>query len=228
MLAVLLSLGLLLPGPPPRSSAPRGARARCRTTAPEPPAGSALRRLQVGDEAVATAASCSPRRPETLPRRNVLLAAGAPIGAIALYLAQRANPPDGLQLLRLMERDSPPLLEALMSGAPTLVEFYAPQCESCVASAPYMRKLESSFGGRVNFVTLDGMDPANAGLVARFGVDGVPHVAFISADRTLLATLIGYVPEPIMRRQVDALASAAPLPYGQSVAGAASLMSPAR
>ena len=224
MLVWILSLGLLLPRPPPGASGPRRAGAGCCSADPDPPVDSALRRLQgIGDEVVVTADTCAPRRPagEALPRRNVLLAAGAPLSAIALYLTQRANPPDGLQLLRLMERDSPPLLEALMSGTPTVIDFYAENCEACMASAAYMRKLESSFGDRVNFVTLDGNDPANAGLVARFGVDGVPHLAFISAERKLEATLIGFVPEPIMRKQIDALASAAPLPYGQSTAASA-------
>ena len=55
--------------------------------------------------------------------------------------------------------------------------------------------MRSRYGGRVNFVVVNGDDPRNGGLVQTFGVDGVPHLALISAERKLQGTLIGDVPD---------------------------------
>ena len=130
------------------------------------------------------------------------------------YFVQRANPVNPVALLARMEEGSPALPDALASGRPTLVEFYAPWCVSCKESAPGMMRLQKQYGDRVNFVVLNGDDPRNGGLVRKFGVDGVPHLAMISAERTLQGTLIGDVPEPVVDATVKALAAGRPLPYG--------------
>ena len=81
-----------------------------------------------------------------------------------------------------------------------------------------MMRLQKQYGDRVNFVVLNGDDPRNGSLVRKFGVDGVPHLAMISAERTLQGTLIGDVPEPVVDATVKALAAGRPLPYGAAAA----------
>jgi len=110
-------------------------------------------------------------------RRNAILALGSTVVASAFYGFQRANPADPVKLLRLMESESLPLREALKNGRPTVVEFYAPWCESCKLGARDMLKLERTYGGQVNFVTIDGDDPSNAQLVSRVIVDHVLRTA---------------------------------------------------
>lgn len=61
-----------------------------------------------------------------------------------------------------------------------------------------MQRLEKRYGSQVNFVVIDGADPKNAQLVQSFGVDGVPHLAYISRERKLQTTLIGEVPEKLI------------------------------
>ena len=71
--------------------------------------------------------------------------------------------------------------------------------------APMMYRLEKEYGGRVNFVLVDGADPKNEQLVSLFSVDGVPHFGFISAERKLLHTLIGNVPRQAMEASLRRL-----------------------
>jgi thiol-disulfide isomerase/thioredoxin len=135
-------------------------------------------------------------------RRNVLLAAGAVVAASGLYSAQRLNPADPVKLLRRMEAQSPPLESALRNGKPTVVEFYAPWCESCKLGARDMLKLERRYAGQINFVTLNGDDPRNARVVDIFGVDSIPHIALLTGERALRNTLVGAVPAPILEREI--------------------------
>ena len=69
-------------------------------------------------------------------------------------------------------------------------------------------------GKKANFVVVDGDAPENAQLVRTFGVDGIPHVALISAERKLAATLVGGIPESVLEADAVALVSGRPLPYG--------------
>ncbi|CAM9154187.1 unnamed protein product [Heterosigma akashiwo] len=112
-----------------------------------------------------------------------------------------------------MARESPPLAVCLANGKPTVVDFYADWCSNCKAMAPTMRALEKEYAGRVNFLAVDGADPRNADLVGRFRVDGIPHLALITADHEVETALIGMVPKPILEEEMDALLAAKPLPW---------------
>lgn len=165
--------------------------------------------------AVATAAGAA-----ALKRRRVSvgLAIGSPLLASALFFAQRSNllRVDPVALLKRMEGQSPTLPAALADGRPTVVEFYAPWCESCKEAAPYMYKLEKRYGERLNFVVLDGAEPRNAELVSKFGVDAIPHLALITGTRKLAGTLVGAVPEAVLDQNFRALAAGEPLPYAST------------
>ena len=153
---------------------------------------------------------------------NLGLALASVALAAALYVAQRTSPVDPLALLRRMEAASPPLPAALQSGKPTMVDFYAPWCESCRDMAPSMAKLERQYDGRVNFVVVNGDDARNAQLVRLFGVDAIPHIALISPTapkgRQLQAVLVGDVPEPVLDADLRALADGEPPPWGRIAA----------
>jgi len=138
-------------------------------------------------------------------RRNLALAIGSPLAAAALYFYQRANPFNPIELLRRMERQSLPLPEALANGRGTVIEFYAPWCVSCREMAPHMYRLEKRYGDKVNFVLVDGADPKNSKLVQVFGVDGVPHIDFISRERKMLTTLIGEAPGAMIEANIQGL-----------------------
>ena len=162
----------------------------------------------------ASTAACVPTYSPDERRRNAVLAIVSPLAATALYLTQRANPVSAVALLKRMEEQSPALPDALATGRPTLVEFYAPWCTSCKEAAPSMMRLEKQYGDRVNFVVINGDDPRNVNAVNMFGVDGIPHLALISSKRQLAGTLIGDIPERVLDESLRALADGRPLPYG--------------
>lgn len=77
-----------------------------------------------------------------------------------------------------------------------------------------MMQLQAKYAKRVNFVVVNGDDSRNADLVRLFGVDGIPHLALISPERKLAATLIGEVPERVVQLSLDSLIAGQPMPYG--------------
>ena len=79
-----------------------------------------------------------------------------------------------------------------------------------------MYRLEKLYAEQLNFVVIDGNDARNSDLVQKFGVDGIPHLALISADRKLVGTLIGEVPEAVLESNLRALAAGAALPYAST------------
>ncbi len=52
-----------------------------------------------------------------------------------------------------------------------------------------------------------------ADLVHRFGVDGIPHLAFITDKAEALTALVGEVPKPLLDEQIQALIKGKELPY---------------
>lgn len=47
----------------------------------------------------------------------------------------------------------------------------------------------------------------------RFGVDGLPHVAFIDAEHRVQTALVGDVPSEVVRADVEALLKGTELPF---------------
>lgn len=145
--------------------------------------------------------------------KEVAASIGAFLGVVIFGVNNIDPGVNGAELLKIAERESLPVATAACQNKPIVIDFYAPWCENCKAVAPSLRQLEGAYGGDINFITVDGSDPNNGDLVGRFHVDGIPHLAFLDAKGTLQTSLIGAVPKPILKEELDALASAKPLPY---------------
>lgn len=130
-----------------------------------------------------------------------------------LFFFQHSQPVSGIALLHAMAKDSTNFQTALCSGKPTVIDFYADWCESCKYMAPTMRQMEFNYKDKINFVVLDGTDPDNSELVSQFRVDGIPHLAFISAKAELQTALIGAIPPATLNSEMEALAKGLKLPY---------------
>jgi thiol-disulfide isomerase/thioredoxin len=145
-----------------------------------------------------------------LPRK-VTAALSSILGG-GFFFYQLLQPVSGVDLLRAMEKDSEPLNSAVCSSKPTIIDFYAPWCESCKAVAPSMRAAEIQYKNDVNFITIDGSDPRNSDMVTRFRVDGIPHIAFLSPNEEVKTALVGAVPKQLLFADISALAKNEPLP----------------
>ena len=190
--------GLVAPARPGRYTRRASSLGACAPAdEPPPPPLSALSALgetvAQAEVALPSGDACAAVQSPDERRRSVVLGIAAPLAAASLYFVQRANPVSPVKLLQSLDERSPPLQEALSSGRPTVVEFYAPWCVSCRESAPGLVRLKQRYGERVNFVLVNGDDRANRRLVELFGVDSIPHLALINGARKLESTLIGEV-----------------------------------
>lgn len=113
----------------------------------------------------------------------------------------------GIASLREMAQQSVPYERALTNGKPTLVEFYADWCTSCQSLAPSISKFHEQYGSQVNFVMLNVDEPQWSYQLQQYQVKGVPQFFFIRSDLTVVKTLVGRVPEPILAQLLDQLAN---------------------
>lgn len=159
-------------------------------------------------------------------RRASLAAVCFGAGLAGALKSTSASPDSPPAIIRAMAERSRPLSLALLSGKPLVVDFSATWCADCLKLAPALRDLKEQYAHDVEFVTLDvsyagptpGLPPppdSDTPWWAReFGVDGIPHLAFVDRDGRVRTALVGDVPPEIIRADVEALRQgAATLPF---------------
>jgi thiol-disulfide isomerase/thioredoxin len=146
--------------------------------------------------------------------RNLVIVLVAVALSVALFLGLRTGTNSGT--LSSLATVAVPLDVALKSGKPTLIEFYANWCSACQAMAKDMTALEQQYGDRINFVMLNVDNNKWLPEMLSYRVDGIPHFEFLTAQGEAIANTIGEQPRTVMAGNIEALASAAPLPYLQS------------
>lgn len=144
-------------------------------------------------------------------RQNYILASVAVLLALGIFTEEKLNPVNPIALLRMLESRSMPV-STVGNGTPSVLEFYAPWCESCKLIAKDMFELEGRYVGAVNVVTVNS-DEADDDLLDRYGVTGVPTIVFVDKDGKALTNLIGKIPRVILEQDFDALSREKPLPY---------------
>lgn len=146
-------------------------------------------------------------------RTRYALAALSLIISGSLFAAQKLNPSSSLNLMRFLTESSAPVEVVGTNGRPSMIEFSATWCENCKVMARRVFELENEYGGRVNFVVVDGDDPGKQDIVERYGVDGVPQFSMVGSDGAVKGNLIGLVPKGALISDLEALLKKDELPF---------------
>ncbi|GAV65561.1 Thioredoxin domain-containing protein [Cephalotus follicularis] len=133
---------------------------------------------------------------------NKPIAVVATLAAVALFLSTRLD--FGISLKDL-SATALPYEKALSNGKPTVVEFYADWCEVCRELAPDVYKVEQLYKDRVNFVMLNVDNTKWEQELDEFGVEGIPHFAFLDKDGNEEGNVVGRLPRQYFLDNVDAL-----------------------
>jgi thiol-disulfide isomerase/thioredoxin len=146
--------------------------------------------------------------------RNLLIVLAATVLSVAIFLGLRTEARN--VSLTDLASESMPLEVALENGNPTLMEFYANWCTSCMAMAPEIKELEQEYEGNVNFVMLNVDNSKWLPELTKYRVDGIPHFVFLGSNGEAIASAIGEIPRDVMAQNLDALVAGEPLPYAKA------------
>ncbi|XP_071695975.1 thioredoxin-like protein HCF164, chloroplastic [Rutidosis leptorrhynchoides] len=135
---------------------------------------------------------------------NRRIAVVSVVGAVGLFLSGRLD--FGVSLKDLSAA-ALPYEEALSNGKPTVVEFYADWCEVCRELAPDVYKVEQQYRDKVNFVMLNVDNTKWEQELDEFGVEGIPHFAFLDGNGNEEGNVVGKLPKKYLLENVDALAT---------------------
>ncbi|KAH0940549.1 hypothetical protein HID58_000186 [Brassica napus] len=148
------------------------------------------------------ASSGFPESPNRDVNRRVAVA--SVVAALALFLSTRLD--FGISLKDLTA-SALPYEEALSNGKPTVVEFYADWCEVCRELAPDVYKIEQQYKDKVNFVMLNVDNTKWEQELDEFGVEGIPHFAFLDRQGNEEGNVVGRLPRQYLVENVNALAA---------------------
>ncbi|EPS64492.1 hypothetical protein M569_10288, partial [Genlisea aurea] len=154
-----------------------------------------------------------PEYPDKAFNRRIAVISG--VAAVGLFLSSRLE--FGISLKDL-SATALPYEEALSNGKPTVVEFYADWCEVCRELAPDVYKVEQKFRDKVNFVMLNVDNTKWEQELDEFGVEGIPHFAFLDKHGNEEGNVVGRLPARYLLENVDALARGEPtVPHARVV-----------
>ena len=156
--------------------------------------------------------------------RNFLIALVAITLSVAIFLGLRTET-TATNLTELAE-GSTPLEVALSNEQPTLMEFYANWCTSCMVMAPEIKELETQYAGKVNFVMLNVDNSKWLPEILRYRVDAIPHFVFMSPTGEPVGSAIGELPRSVLEANIEALVAENPLPYVQASGQVSTFESP--
>ncbi|CAI0554331.1 unnamed protein product [Linum tenue] len=163
------------------------------------------------DAGEATSSSSDSAGLPEFPTRNLnrRIAVGSGLFGVGLFVLGRLD--FGVSLKDLSAA-ALPYEEALSNGKPTVVEFYADWCQvcrvspRCVQSRAAVQVNRISLWGQVNFVMLNVDNTKWEQELDEFGVEGIPHFAFLDRDGNEEGNVVGRLPRRYLMENVEVLA----------------------
>lgn len=147
---------------------------------------------------------------------NKIIAFSSAAVAIGLFLATRGGFAGAT--LGELAATALPYEEALSNGRPTVLEFYADWCEVCREMAPDVYKVEQQYKDAVNFVMLNVDNTKWEQELDEFGVEGIPHFAFLDKKGNEEGNIVGRLPKKFLEDNVLALSKGSDkLPHSRLV-----------
>jgi thiol-disulfide isomerase/thioredoxin len=113
----------------------------------------------------------------------------------------------GLKIMREMAQESVSFDAAIASPKPMLLEFYADWCSVCQSMAPTLAALKQEYGHDLNFVMLNVDDAQWLPQMDQYDVTGVPQFTLLDRQQTVIKTIVGRVPQPVLAAQLKHLSS---------------------
>lgn len=74
---------------------------------------------------------------------------------------------------------------------PQFIMFSTTWCEICKAMRPIVSQLKPQYQARIDFREIDREDPANAAMVAKYGINAQPIFVFLDRQGNLSGEIIG-------------------------------------
>jgi len=135
---------------------------------------------------------------------NQIIALASVLVAVGLFTSGRLETLVGPGLNQLTA-NAIPYEEALVNGRPTVVEFYADWCEVCREMAKEVYRVEEEYKDRINFVMLNVDNSKWEPELDEFGVEGIPHFAFLDRKGNEEGNIVGRLPKKYLIENVMAL-----------------------
>ncbi|CAM6113499.1 unnamed protein product [Calypogeia fissa] len=135
---------------------------------------------------------------------NQLIAVASITVAVGLFLSGRIG--GGGPGLPDLAASAISYQEALANGRPTVVEFYADWCEVCKETAHDVYEVEQEYRDKINFVMLNVDNSKWEEELDEFGVEGIPHFAFLDGQGNEEGNIVGRLPRKILKENLAALA----------------------
>ncbi len=98
--------------------------------------------------------------------------------------------------------------QVVYADKPVLIDFNAWWCEPCNAMRPFMKDIEETYQGQIDFYSLNIDEPASAPLANQYRVSGIPLIVLLRPDGTVFRRLEGYQPEDMLIADIKDLLDA--------------------
>ncbi|MEL6319238.1 MAG: thioredoxin family protein [Cyanobacteria bacterium J06626_14] len=156
--------------------------------------------------------------------RNLIVVSVAVVLSVLVVLGVRTQSPAAS--LETLAAAATPLEEALVSGKPSLMEFYANWCTSCQAMAGDMAELRMAYDDQVNFVMLNVDNSKWLPEMLHYRVDGIPHFVYLDDAGEPVTMAIGEQPKAVIASNLEAVLAGTELPYQQALGRTSELEAP--